>query len=69
MRTRRTYEEVSGTPAAEIIKAAGGPKPWPELTARQRAIVEERARQQTQEADELRRFAVEADRSRERSAL
>ncbi|MCH7475430.1 MAG: hypothetical protein IIA27_12250, partial [Gemmatimonadetes bacterium] len=44
MRTRRTYAEIAGTPGGEIIKAAG-PKPWPDLTPKQREIVASRARE------------------------
>ncbi|MCX6027091.1 MAG: hypothetical protein NTY23_12695 [Chloroflexi bacterium] len=69
LRTRRTYEEITGTPAYEIITAAGGPRPWPALTERQRAIVVERGQQQAQEAVTMQRFAMEADRSLERSTL
>jgi len=69
IRRRRTYGEINGTPAYEIIAAAGGPKPWPELSERQRQIIAERERQQAQEGATMQRFAVEADRSLERSTL
>lgn len=36
---RRTYEEVAGTPAKEIIDRVG-PKPWPPLSAEQQAEVD-----------------------------
>lgn len=38
LRSRRTYEEVSGSEAYRIITSAGL-KPWPALTARQQAAV------------------------------
>jgi hypothetical protein len=69
IRRRRTYAEITGTPAYEIIAAVGGPKPWPALTERQREIIAEREQQRAQEGVEMRRFAVEADRSLERSTL
>jgi hypothetical protein len=43
VRMRRTYGEVASTEAHRIIEAAGL-KPWPELTERQRKIVEAKAR-------------------------
>ena len=69
LRVRRTYKEIEAAEGYRIITAAGGPRPWPELTERQRAIIAERERQHAQEADEMRRFATEADRGLERSTL
>ena len=40
--TRRTYREIKGTDGYRIITVAGGPQPWPELTAKQREIVASR---------------------------
>lgn len=53
LRTRRSYAEVAGTPAFEII-ARVGPKPFPELNERQREIVAERQREQEQERENMR---------------
>jgi thymidylate kinase len=47
MRTRRIYTEAAGTPGAEIIEAAGL-KPFPELTERQREILEAKEREKEQ---------------------
>jgi hypothetical protein len=69
LRVRRTYQEVEGTEGYRIITVAGGPKAWPELTARQREIIAGRERDRAREAVELQRFAAAADRSRERSTL
>lgn len=69
MRRRRTYEEIKGSPAFEIISAAGGLQPWPELSAKQREIVESRARQRGEEAAQMERFGPEAERSLQRTGL
>lgn len=58
LRVRRTYEEVSGTPSAEIIQSAGL-KPWPELTERQRERVAALGRQQEASIGALAELAVE----------
>lgn len=68
VRVRRTYAEIGTTEGFRIITAAGA-RPWPELTAKQREIVAERERQQAQEAEEMGRFSVEAERSAERRGM
>ncbi len=65
LRTRRTYEEVTGTPAGEIISATGLQQ-WPELSAKQREIVALREREKRDEADTAQQFGVEAGRSVQR---
>lgn len=42
LRRRRTYEEIKGSPAFEIIEAAGGPKDWSPLNERQLEIIASR---------------------------
>lgn len=42
LRQRRTYKEIKGSPAFEIIQAAGGPKPFDELNERQKEIIASR---------------------------
>jgi hypothetical protein len=44
MRTRRTYAEVSGAPAGEIVEVVG-PKPFPELTEHQLALIAAKERE------------------------
>ena len=63
IRRRRTYKEISGTPAYEIITAAGGPKPWPALTERQREIIAEREQQKERAAADAPFLAAETARS------
>ncbi len=69
LRVRRTYREVSGTPAATIIESAGGPKPWPPLTAKQGEIVAGRERDTEAEVLTASQFAGHADRSLSRRSL
>lgn len=69
LRQRRTYAEIAGTPGAEIIEAVGGPKAWPELTAKQAAIVASRAESQAAAAEAMREFAAYAPGERRRHAL
>lgn len=49
---RRTYDEVAGTPAKEIIDRVG-PKPWPPLSAEQRAEVDKAKERREREAAAL----------------
>ena len=67
LRTRRTYAEIAGT-GGGIIKAAGL-KPWPELNAKQREIVESRVRERQAEAATAARFEGEAARGLQRTGL
>ncbi len=69
LRTRRTYAEVGGTPGGAILKAAGGPKPWPALTAQQQEMVESRERERQAEAVTVARFKGEAARGLQRTGL
>lgn len=69
VRVRRTYREIEATEGYRIIMAAGGPKGWPELTERQRAILAEREREKVREAAEMQRFAAQADRSLSRREM
>lgn len=57
LRERRSYTEVSGTDAFRIIEAAGGPKPWPPLTAEQQAEVADREHERQQERAAMAEFA------------
>jgi len=59
MRERRTYEEIRGTAAFEIIMAAGL-KPWPPLTEKQQAIVAARTAARERERRALPGLAAEA---------
>lgn len=67
--TRRTYKECDATEGYRIIIAAGGPKPWPELTAKQSAIVASRAEQQARVAADAPLLAAEAARAVQRHWL
>ena len=69
LRARRTYQEIADTPSGEILKVPGGPKPWPDLTAKQREIVEGRERERQAEAVTAARFAGEASRTLPRRSL
>jgi hypothetical protein len=60
MRERRTYTEVGGSDAFRIIAAAGGPRPWPALTAEQQAEVANRVVERQQEREAMAEFAREA---------
>jgi len=53
---RRTYREVRGTPTYDIIVQAGGPKPFPAVSAARQAAAEER---REIEARSLRQFEAE----------
>jgi hypothetical protein len=68
LRSRRNFAEIAATPGGQII-ATVGPKPWPELTDKQREIIAGQERQQAQEVAELRRFATEANRGLQRSVV
>ena len=68
LRTRRTYREVASTPSYEIL-TAGGPKPWPALTAQQEEMVEGRERERQAEAATVARFEGEAERGLQRRSL
>jgi hypothetical protein len=46
VRRRRVYAEVKGTEAYRIIEAAGGPKPWSDLTESQQRFLEQKAREE-----------------------
>lgn len=59
VRERRSYREIEGTPAFEIIQAAGLP-PWPPLTAAQQQILAQRERDRVEGARQAQRFATEA---------
>ncbi len=65
LRSRRSYAEVANTPGGKLIKTAGL-KPWPELNAKQREIVESHARQRDEEAAQMERFGAHAARSPQR---
>ncbi len=69
LRTRRTYREVSNTLTATIIESAGGPKPWPPLSATQHEIVESRERDRQAESRESARFALEGERGMARPGI
>ena len=69
LRARRSYAEVANTPGGEIITAAGGPKPWPQLNAKQREIVASREREREEETATVARFGAEAERSIQRTGL
>jgi len=60
MRERRTYTECSGSEAFRIIEAAGGPKPFPPLTAEQEQEVANRVVEQRSEREAMAEFAREA---------
>jgi len=59
MRERRTYAEVAESEAFRIIANAGGPKPFPPLTAEQEAEVAERERDKVAERAAMAEFARE----------
>ncbi len=69
LRTRRTYQEVNGTPGATIIEAAGGAKAWPALTPKQGEIVAGRERERQVEAATAARFAGHAGQALSRRSL
>jgi len=69
LRTRRSYREVSGTPTATIIEAAGGAKPWPPLTPKQHEIVESRERDRQAQVRDSKRFATEGERALQRTGI
>jgi hypothetical protein len=69
LRSRRVFTQIADTEGHRIITAAGGPKAWPALTAKQREIVESHREQAEPEAASMARFQGEAARSLTRSRL
>ena len=59
LRDRRSYEEIAGTEAFVLIQAVGL-KSFPELTERQKKLLEERKREAEQERREMYTLAGEA---------